>query len=269
MRLTVLVDNYTEVGTTFRGEPGLSYLLEVDGKKILFDTGASDLFIHNAEAMNIELSDIDVVVLSHGHGDHTGGLEHLANITNPGQTKLVAHPLAVGEKRMDGQQFGLTVSRDKLRSAFTAELSPTPLWISSSLVFLGEIPRLHGFEDQAPLGERMKDGSLVPDTLLDDSALALQTEKGLYIITGCSHAGICNIIDYARKVCKEDRVLGVIGGFHLFKADERTKKTAEFLRDNNIERLYPCHCTAFKAKAAINAIIPIGEVAVGTCLTFG
>lgn len=265
MRLTVLVDNYTEVGTPFRGEAGLSYLLEVDGKKILFDTGTSDLFIRNAEAMNIALDDIDVVVLSHGHGDHTGGLEYLIDITKPHQTKLVAHPLAVVVKQKDGQQFGLTVPLEKLTDTFVMELSSTPVWISPHLVFLGEIPRLHDFENQEPLGERMeKDGKLVPDTLLDDSALALLTEKGVFIITGCSHAGICNSIDYARLVCQDNRITGVIGGFHLFEAGERTQKTAAFLRDNDIPHLYPCHCTSFKAKAAINAVVPIKEIAVGS-----
>lgn len=266
MRLTVLVDNNTQVGTKFRGEPGLSYLLEVDEKKILFDTGLSDLFIHNATAMNLNLSDIDVVVLSHGHGDHTGGLEYLLDATEPQRTKLVMHPLAIVEKQKDGQQFGLTVPLEKLKKAFSLGPSTKPVWISEHLVFLGEIPRRHVFENQEPLGSRMEDGSLAPDTLLDDSALAVRTKKGLFIISGCSHAGICNIIDYAREVCQEPCVTGLIGGFHLFKADERTQKTAEFLRDNHITNLYPCHCTSFTAKAAINAIIPIGEVAVGTCL---
>jgi len=266
MRLTVLVDNNTQVGTKFRGEPGLSYLLEVDRKKILFDTGASDLFIHNAIAMNLDLSDIDVVVLSHGHGDHTGGLEYLLDVLGPHQTKLVMHPFAVVEKQKDGQQFGMTAPLKKLKEAFTMIPSTKPVWISEHLVFLGEIPRRHAFENQEPLGERIEGDSLVPDNLLDDSALAVRTEKGLFIISGCSHAGICNIIDYAREVCHESRVTGLIGGFHVSKADERTQKTAEFLRDNHITNLYPCHCTGFVAKAAINAIIPIGEVAVGTCL---
>ncbi len=266
MRLTVLVDNYTQVGTKFRGEPGLSYLIEIDEKKILFDTGTSDLFIHNAIAMGLSLNDIDVVVLSHGHGDHTGGLSHLVAKTEAHHTKLVMHPLAIVEKQMNGQQFGLTIPIEKLDKAFTMVPSRAPVWISEHLVFLGEIPRRHIFEDQVPLGERMEGDYLVPDNLLDDSALAVRTEKGLFIISGCSHAGICNIIEYAREVCQESHITGLIGGFHLFKADERTQKTATFLRDNHITNLYPCHCTSFKARAAINAIIPIGEIAVGTCL---
>lgn len=266
MRLTVLVDNYTHVGTKFRGEPGLSYLLEVDGKKVLFDTGFSDLFIQNAAAMNLSLDDLDAVVLSHGHGDHTGGLAPLLGITQKKRPKLVMHPLALVEKQKDGEQFGLTVPLENLRKAYDIESSSTAVWLSEHLVFLGEIPRRHQFENQEPLGERMHSGALVPDTLLDDSAMALRTEKGLFIISGCAHAGISNIIDHARSVCQESRVHGVIGGFHLLKADERTQKTAVFLRDTQVTNLYPAHCTSFKAKAAINQIVPIKEIAVGTIL---
>jgi 7,8-dihydropterin-6-yl-methyl-4-(beta-D-ribofuranosyl)aminobenzene 5'-phosphate synthase len=266
MHLTVLVDNHTQVGTPFRGESGLSYLLEVDGKKILFDTGSSDLFLHNAKAMNLEVSDIDFVVLSHGHGDHTGGLEYLLGVTESQRPKLVTHPLSVVEKQMNGQQFGMTLPLEKLKEAFDLVLSATPVWISEHLVFLGEIPRRHLFENQESLGERIEGDNPVPDNLLDDSALAVRTEKGLFIITGCSHAGICNIIDYAREVCQESRIIGVVGGFHVFKADDRTQKTAEFLKASNITNLYPCHCTGFKAKALINEIVPIGDVSVGTRL---
>lgn len=266
MRLTVLTDNYTRVGTTFRGEPGLSYLIEIDGMKILFDTGFSEVFIHNANALGITLCDLDIIVLSHGHGDHTGGLGYVVDVVHQKQVRLVAHPLAVVEKQKDGRQFGLTVALDKLQKAYTLELSRKPVWLSGHLVFLGEIPRRHPFEKQHPLGERLENGALVPDDLLDDSALAVQTGKGLIIITGCSHAGICNIIDYAREVCQEPRVHMVIGGFHLLKADEQTQKTAKFLRDNQITNLYPCHCTSFEAKAVIHNMIPIREVAVGTML---
>jgi 7,8-dihydropterin-6-yl-methyl-4-(beta-D-ribofuranosyl)aminobenzene 5'-phosphate synthase len=266
MHLTVLVDNHTQVGTPFLGESGLSYLLAIDGKKILFDTGSSDLFLHNAKEMNLDLSDIEFVVLSHGHGDHTGGLQYLPGVTGARRPKLVTHPLSVVEKQMNGQQFGMTLSLDKLKETFDLVLSSSPLWISEHLVFLGEIPRHHLFENQESLGERIEGDNQVPDNLLDDSALAVRTENGLFIVTGCSHAGICNIVDYAREVCQESRISGVVGGFHVFKADERTQKTAEFLKDSHITNLYPCHCTGFKAKALIDGIIPIGEVSVGTRL---
>ena len=266
MRLTVLTDNCTRVGTTFWGEPGLSYLIEVDGKKVLFDTGFSELCVRNADALGNSLSDLDIIILSHGHGDHTGGLEYVLEVAASNEIRLVTHPLTVVEKQKDGRQFGLTVALEKLQQSYTLKLSREPVWLSEHLIFLGEIPRRHSFELQDPLGERLEKGVFVPDDLLDDSALALRTDEGLTIITGCSHAGICNIIDYAREVCQQTRVLTVIGGFHLCKADEQARKTAEFFRDNQITNLYPCHCTSFEAKAVIHTIVPIHDVAVGTII---
>lgn len=83
------------------------------------------------------------------------------------------------------------------------------------------------------------------------------------MITGCSHSGICNIIEYAKKVCGEAKVQGVIGGWHLFKVDDRLEKTIAYLQKHNIRELYPCHCCSFQAKAAVHAQIPVKEIGVG------
>ena len=83
------------------------------------------------------------------------------------------------------------------------------------------------------------------------------------MITGCSHSGICNIIEYAKKVCGEAKVQGVIGGWHLFKVDDRLEKTIAYLQKPNIRELYPCHCCSFQAKAAVHAQIPVKEIGVG------
>ena len=91
----------------------------------------------------------------------------------------------------------------------------------------------------------------------------MKIKEDIYIITGCSHSGICNIIEYAKKVTGNNNVLGIIGGFHLFDTNNRVTKTIEYFKENNITELYPCHCTSFKVKSAINNIIPIKEVGVG------
>ena len=83
------------------------------------------------------------------------------------------------------------------------------------------------------------------------------------MITGCSHSGICNIIEYAKKVCNDNRVIGVIGGFHLFDKDERLNSTIEYLKKNNIKLLYPCHCVSLQAKIEMGKEIEINEVGVG------
>ena len=110
---------------------------------------------------------------------------------------------------------------------------------------------------------KLIDKTLVDDYVMDDTALVYKSEKGIYIITGCSHSGICNIVEYAKEVCNDNRVLGIIGGFHLFEVSEQVNKTIEYFKENNIKELYPCHCTSFAVKAEIHKTIPIKEVGVG------
>ena len=106
------------------------------------------------------------------------------------------------------------------------------------------------------------------DYLPDDSALVYQGENGLTIITGCSHAGICNITEYAKVVCGDSRIDGIIGGFHLLEMNSRVEKTVDYLQKQKPRLLCPCHCTCFHARAAIQAAIPIKEVCVGDVLKF-
>ena len=97
----------------------------------------------------------------------------------------------------------------------------------------------------------------------DDSALVYRGKEGLFIISGCAHSGICNIIDHALEVCACDKVWGVIGGFHLMRLDEQLERTIDFFEQQGIVNLWPCHCVNFRAKAAIHSRIPIHEVGVG------
>lgn len=98
---------------------------------------------------------------------------------------------------------------------------------------------------------------------MDDTALAYNTGDGLFIITGCSHSGVCSIIEYAKMVCNEERIKGVLGGFHLLDVTNKLTQTIEYFKKNDIKRLYPCHCISFAAKAEIHKSIPINEVGVG------
>ncbi len=113
------------------------------------------------------------------------------------------------------------------------------------------------------IGKSIVDGVKIDDTVDDDSAIACRGDKGLFVITGCSHSGICNILEYAKRVCNDDRIYGVIGGFHLFEADERLEKTIEYLKENNVKLLYPCHCVSLKAKVEMAKKLDINEVGVG------
>ena len=274
LTLTVLVDNTTLTDRYFTGEPALSFILETKGKKILFDSGYSDAFLANAGKMGISLRNLDYVVLSHGHLDHTGGLVPLASHlieakinTLPHKVpNLIAHPLCFYPRpKSPLPNIGSILSEVEARRQFTVNLSDKPLWITENLVFLGEIPRKFSFERTEP-GKRkivLPDGNTEPDLLLDDSALAFRSDEGLVIITGCSHSGICNIIEYARKVCGEHRVIDVIGGLHLLTPNHlRIKKTGAYLQDLNLKALHACHCTSLVSKIALATYCPVWEVGI-------
>ena len=123
--------------------------------------------------------------------------------------------------------------------------------------------------DREPIGEREVAGGLVPDALPDDTALAYLGESGLVILTGCSHAGICNIIEQARRLTGVRRVAAVIGGLHLLAPDPaRLSATVDYLHSIGVADLYPCHCTCLAAKLALSRAAPLHDVGSGLRLSF-
>jgi 7,8-dihydropterin-6-yl-methyl-4-(beta-D-ribofuranosyl)aminobenzene 5'-phosphate synthase len=268
MKLTVLVDNNTLIDQYLLGEPAVSYYIEDEDEKILFDTGYSDVFIRNAEKLQINLADITKIVFSHGHNDHTGGFHFLSDQYDLSHVKLFAHPDVFEAKIESGENIGSNLAENTIDKICNLSITKHPVSISNNIIFLGEVPTTHSFEARTPIGEKkISDSLYLDDYVMDDSALVYKCSKGLFIITGCSHSGICNIIEYAKIVCKTQSVLGVIGGFHLFQTDARLEQTIQYFLDNNIQELYPCHCVSFKVKAEINSRIPIHEVGVGLTIT--
>jgi 7,8-dihydropterin-6-yl-methyl-4-(beta-D-ribofuranosyl)aminobenzene 5'-phosphate synthase len=263
MKLKVLVDNNTYIDQYYYGEPAVSYYIEDEDTKFIFDVGYSDLFIKNAKLFNINLKKIDSIVFSHGHNDHTGGLEYFLKRDNIENIRIVAHPDAFNKKFVDGLSIGSPVSKEEVEAKCKLHLSSSPFKISKNIIFLGEIPYYEKFGSKKSIGTEIINGISSDDYVNDDSALVYQTRNGIYIITGCSHSGICNIIEYAKKVSNDNRVLGVIGGLHLFEVNNEVKTVISYLNNNNIKELYPCHCTSFEVKAEIYKSIPIKEVGVG------
>lgn len=262
MKLKVLVDNNTCIDMYYVGEPAVSYYIEDGNDKILFDVGYSDAFMHNANKMNIDLNSINKIVISHGHDDHTGGLKYF--FKNNRNVEVISHPDSFNYKEDDtGLYIGTPITKEELTTKCKLTLTKEPLNISDNIIYLGEIPNTNNFEDRYTIGKTIINNEKVSDNIEEDSAIVYKSNKGLFIITGCSHSGICNIIEYAKKVCHEDKVYGVIGGFHLFENNDRLKNTIKYFKDNNIELLYPCHCVSLEAKIEIAKQMRINEVGVG------
>ncbi|MCG8308928.1 MAG: MBL fold metallo-hydrolase [Cytophagales bacterium] len=261
MKLTVLTENVA--GGQLLAEHGLSYLIECDGRSVLFDTGHSDVFLKNAKKLGIDIrAKIKTIVLSHGHWDHGDGLRYLQ-----GQT-LITHPssfLKRYRKNDPSRNIGLTLSRPEVENKFDLIVSEIPCAIDQNMIFLGEIPRLNDFEAQAT---PFVDENGWPDFVPDDSAIAILQDDGLIVVTGCSHAGICNIVEYAKKVSGRRVVKAVVGGFHLKRNNRQTEKTIQYFRDHGMEAIFPSHCTELPALAAFQNAFEINQVKTGMILNF-
>lgn len=263
MKLTVLVDNNTLIDHYYAGEPGVSYYIEDDDKTFLFDTGYSDIFLKNANLMGIDINRIESIVISHGHDDHTRGLNFLYTQNALTHAPIIAHPQAFMPKFSKNISVGSPLTEGQLREKYTLHLSTEPVKVSKNCTFLGEIPSYNDFECRKVHGH-YRDGLAVhDDQLMDDSALVYSSKDGLFIITGCSHSGICNIIAHAKYVCGDDRIVGVIGGFHLFDVSAQLAETVRYFKTVGVSKLYPCHCVSFAAKVEMHKHIPVQEVGVG------
>jgi len=239
-----------------RAEKGLSLLVEDGRCKVLFDTGRSDAFLHNAAAMGISLRDLSHVVLSHGHHDHAGGLgflmRHLAGLGPGARPVLLAHPDSFLERglylRFLGRarrlrNLGAPAGAAAAPGFFRTELRAEPRWLDERLVYLGEIPRPPD-AGSTVFGSIRRHGRLARDEIRDDTALVHVGERGLVVMTGCSHSGLVPILDHARTVTGEARVLAVVGGLHLRSASRRTvDRVAGHLRDIGVSHVHGCHCT--------------------------
>jgi 7,8-dihydropterin-6-yl-methyl-4-(beta-D-ribofuranosyl)aminobenzene 5'-phosphate synthase len=276
MKVHVLVDNNSLIDRYLLAEPGFSVLIEEGDCRILFDTGYSDIFIRNGQRMGLDLSHLDFLALSHSHMDHTWGLDPLVryycelNIERIPCSKptIIAHSQTfVSVIDEDLGELGSLMSKEKLAKHFHLQLTDKPLWLTDRLVFLGQIPRKNDFESILRFGK--KDESDEEDWVIEDSALAYTSDNGLVIITGCSHAGICNIIEYAKEVCSETRIHDVLGGLHLQKPPERQLQgTIGYFKNLGMKQIHACHCTDLESKIALSRVVDIKEVGVGLSLEY-
>ncbi len=246
------------------GEWGFSALVEVDGRRFLFDTGANpDLVLHNAKALKIDLSSVEDVILSHNHDDHTGGLISLRRELMKANPKAMsrAHGSAgifTPRWRKDGSDDnGLTPIKapyEALGGRFVIHDGPSELM--PGVWFTGPVPRPHDETNWQP-GLTM-DGpkGRVQDNVPEDGALVLLSPKGSIILTGCGHAGIVNIGEDAQKMTGGAPVLAVIGGLHLFsKSDTVVDWTGTQLKRMGVKYLLAAHCTGIEATLRLRQVM--------------
>jgi len=259
MKISALTDNYPGAHTP--AEHGLSYLIEYDGLKILFDTGQSDMFLKNAGLMKIDLSNIDMTILSHGHFDHGNGLQYLKG------GRLICHPACFVKRyrKSDSLYIGLKNTREEISAKFRLHTASEHLKITNRIYFLGEIPRLTEFESTTT-SFVFEDG--MPDYVTDDSAIALLMPEGLFVITGCGHSGLVNTLEHAKKVTGIRKLFGVMGGFHLKEKNIQTLETIRYLQENKITHVLPSHCNELPALCAFHGSFGIRQVKTGEGLVF-
>jgi 7,8-dihydropterin-6-yl-methyl-4-(beta-D-ribofuranosyl)aminobenzene 5'-phosphate synthase len=263
IRLTTLVEDSTSTGRPdLLAKYGLSFLIEAQFKSsekttILMDAGqSSEVISHNIKAMNLDLRDIDLIFLSHGHFDHTGGLLGALRLINK-QVPILAHPEVFNPKiaykphlKFIGPPFKLS---DVESAGGLMLFARNPITVAKGIVTSGEVERKVHFEEVKDFWT-IKQEKFTEDVMMDDQALIINlSTKGLVVVTGCAHSGIINIINHAQKVTAVNRIYAVIGGFHLIRSNDKAiQATVDEMVKLGPKIIRPCHCTGLKA---INRLI--------------
>jgi 7,8-dihydropterin-6-yl-methyl-4-(beta-D-ribofuranosyl)aminobenzene 5'-phosphate synthase len=250
-------------GARMRGsilaEHGFSALVTVttgeNSRSILFDFGFSeDGAARNAETLEVDLTGVQAMALSHGHLDHIGGFKQLSERIGKKGIELIVHPAAFRNPRYIKTHNGSKVyfppfiqEHVQNMGVDVVEAQEPYSFLDGSLLFLGEIPRNTEFEKGMLSTHYEEDGKEKRDGLEDDTALVAHVKgKGLVILSGCAHSGIVNTVQYARKLTGIDTVCAVMGGFHLTDPDV-IQPTTKALKAIDPEYIVPTHCTGRKA----------------------
>jgi 7,8-dihydropterin-6-yl-methyl-4-(beta-D-ribofuranosyl)aminobenzene 5'-phosphate synthase len=256
MKITTLVENTVMVSQGHIGEHGLSFLVEHDSGKLLFDTGQGMALLNNAAKLGYSARDFKKVVLSHGHYDHAGGLKPL--VESGVSIELTAHPDAFDEKLalFPGKGFipiGIPGGKEFfIENNVPLRLEAGPVEIAPGIMTTGEIPMKTDFEKIEPMLFVRKGGKEIPDPLADDQALILDTQKGIVVLLGCAHRGVVNTLHHVAGITGAKTVHAVIGGLHLERAPEsQIQMTIEALREFDPKMIGVTHCTG------IRAVVPI------------
>jgi len=273
LKITTLAENL--VMTKCLGQWGLSFLLELtdargDRRKVVFDTGMhKESFLHNIKQLKVDLSDVDCVVISHGHGDHTAATVEVVKAGSG--VKVYAHPHTFsprfhedkkGKRRKHGVPKGEGLEEIE-KAGGDIFLDKEPTEIVPGVWTTGQIRRVTPFECPLPLseGERLiivVDDEEIEDEILDDQALWMDVERvGSFVITGCAHAGPVNTLLQVQRLGNFQKIHGLVGGTHLVgRSEEYLQQTIKELKQFGLNLISPCHCTGFKATARLWQTFP-------------
>jgi 7,8-dihydropterin-6-yl-methyl-4-(beta-D-ribofuranosyl)aminobenzene 5'-phosphate synthase len=276
MKVTLLLENNSLFGMYLNAEHGFSAWVEDEDIKVLFDFGFSDNFIKNAEALDIDLRTADYVILSHGHRDHSCGLKYLLKYYR--DTAMARKPIMlvtmedIFYKKYNfkkNHSSGFDVSREILNQYFDVRITPDPVWLTKNLCYMGVTPLTNDFEHKVPqVAKKFKDGVWVDDVVDEDTQLAYRHKNGkeTSVIAACAHYGICNIMEYAKKLTGAPQINTYLGGSHL-RIDEvpqsQLDKTVEYVKKQNIKDFYICHDTDLHCKQALWNATPSKEAGTG------
>ena len=246
----------TMLSDFYVGEWGFSALIEADGKKILFDTGSRpNTVINNAKELNIDLSDIEHVYLSHNHKDHTGGLINLKkNFPNAFSNAHIGEGIFYSRPNSNGTEHYILQNKSKLEDLkidFKTYVNPTQLL--PGLWTTGQIPRKYDEKNWSSLGKIIdKNGDESEDTIPEDQSLFFDTDKGIVLISGCGHAGLANTLDYIKEIIPNRPIYKIIGGFHLLNLDDKKLEwTAKKMEESGVKYFVGAHCTGINSTYSI------------------
>ncbi len=260
MRVICVVDNTVKLASQLWAEHGLAFLVETEGRRVLFDTGQSGtVLLHNLEVLNVEPTTIDAVVLSHAHNDHTGGVSKLMKFTRPG-IPIFAHTDIFRERfsKKGGEIHNKTFSttRQVLEEQFDLRLNDKPEEIIPSVWTTGGITDRTEPEGRSADHLMREGGELITDAYKDDIGLVLQIGDRLMVLCGCCHAGLLNTLAHVERSFHSP-VAFIAGGLHLSAATiEEQHHVGDVLNSKSILLgVYPSHCTGEAAYVTLTNIL--------------